>query len=302
MSMNLISINEDLKSMTKNNTDNEKGGFYETFLHDRFLRIIYEGDNVNRDISEYWINILSERMRDYGWDHSSVVKVYESESETVIINGKRYPVLYVIDGQHRVEAAKRTNTPITYTIIDTPTIESVVSEIVESNIARKMVLEEYLKMWVKVGKSSYIYIQDHMNRYDLKLSIILKLMGLYNNYHKEFSAGRIFVSEERRLDFEQSLFKFQELRLIDPEWSIKDKSPFLMATADIVRDKRYEHNRMMNNMERMSGVLTEGELTNSKDFKIRYNKVFNWHRPIEKHVDFTKSVERFRMRDQRTEG
>ncbi len=86
----------------------------------------------------------------------------------------------IIDGQHRLEAAKILSLAVYYTV--RKEIEN--SDIILLNSAQKpWILSDYIQFYAKEGKKNYQKIVDVSKKYNTSINDVLLLAGLYSGRH-----------------------------------------------------------------------------------------------------------------------
>lgn len=81
---------------------------------------------------------------------------------------------YIIDGQHRLEVAKRLGLPIYYQVQEDARIEDIY--LLNDN-SRCWKFEDYLNFYVANGNESYIKLNDFMKRHNLSLRASITALG-----------------------------------------------------------------------------------------------------------------------------
>lgn len=113
----------------------------------------------NRDIKKGHLKLLIKSIQENNL----------LEFNPILINEDRE----VIDGQHRLEAAKQLKTPIYYIIL----VGGRILEVVAFNTnKRNWSPENYLDLYVKRGNSNYITIKEFVDTYHLSISSTLILL------------------------------------------------------------------------------------------------------------------------------
>ncbi len=92
------------------------------------------------------------------------------EKNPVIVN-KNFDV---IDGQHRLEAATRLETPIYYVVEDDASLKEV--QLLNAN-SRAWHMEDYLESFISNGNKNYQILKDFKNHYGLNFSVAISLLA-----------------------------------------------------------------------------------------------------------------------------
>jgi len=101
-----------------------------------------------------------------------------------------FPILidknnYVIDGQHRLEAAKRLKVRIFYTVSK---IANCDDAIITNNNQHKWKNEDYLEFYVKKENNNYILLNKFIKKYKITLSIAMNI--IFNRGSNSYSLLR----------------------------------------------------------------------------------------------------------------
>jgi hypothetical protein len=131
-------------------------------------------------------------------DHRHVDKIKTSISYKNLLMHK--PILvskdhYVVDGQHRLEAAKALGIPIFYSICDINPASSV-EDLVVLQTAKKWILDDYLKAHVKDGKKEYAKLLDIMETNKLSLhQCLMFIKGGRRTVYSSFKDGKMELED-----------------------------------------------------------------------------------------------------------
>lgn len=126
----------------------------------------------------------------------------------------------IIDGQHRLEAAKALGVPVYYEII----VESTAEDMILLNNAQKSWgMEDYVRFYASRGDENYIRVLDLAKKYDCTSGQILSMAGR--------SGGNSFIRVRKgRLDFE----------MVENEDKIKQKMWQYQQTSEFIRSKTFD--------------------------------------------------------------
>jgi len=215
----------------------------------------------NRDVTdERHIKALMESMQ-----RNEFLK---SKAITVKNEGAKY---IVIDGQHRLEAAKRLGITLWYTVDDEISDEA----LPDLQIAKKWLPKDYLKHFVMKDIKKYKTLQEICETYP-KVSIttvVLLLEGSGNTYGSRgrFETGTInIVNQENAL--KTLRYAYDMYQLYKHEWLFG--RTFLKAFADIIQIEGYSQKIMMDrlsvNSENFRQMLSE------EGYYKMFNEVYNY--------------------------
>jgi hypothetical protein len=121
---------------------------------------------------------------------------------------------YVIDGQHRLEVAKKLKLPIFYQIQKKSTVTDMF--LLNAN-QRRWNPEDYLNFYCAEGKQDYIKFRDFISRHQIKLRQGLKLLSKFalkstSRLGEVFNSGTWkFADDDRIIQAEEVLMKAQSV-------------------------------------------------------------------------------------------
>ena len=160
-------------------------------------------------------------------DTNREVKEQRDLYEDIQVNGVEIPIavtsdFYVVDGQHRLEYAKRLGKIVPYFIVYNLTVK----DAARLNCKRSnWTLLDYLKSHSKEGKQDYTHFLDVYDRHKFTIGYLLKLANTSIKSMKEGSMG--FGSGARKR-FQQKVGR------ILPLWEINSKTRSLLAQQKIL--------------------------------------------------------------------
>lgn len=133
--------------------------------------------DVNREIKESHVKALVK----------AIIKDNKLHQYPIVVDS-RYRV---INGQHRLEAAKQLQTPIFYIVDEDATIDDIVTG---NTTVRQWHAQEYLDYYIKKGNKNYILLNEFADEYRLSIAISRKvLVGTFSGNDqeiKEFNEGK----------------------------------------------------------------------------------------------------------------
>ena len=122
--------------------------------------------------------------------------------------------MQIIDGQHRLEAARELGLPIYYAVITGAGHE----EMLLKNVNQRMWSHDYyLKSYISMGKGAYIELAKFLEKYKLSLSTSVGLLtgdlAQKNDKLEDFKLGSFEVTDREFAEqFAQSLIRMEELQ------------------------------------------------------------------------------------------
>lgn len=230
--------------------------------------------NWTKDHSKF--NLLSFN-REVDFKRVDVIK------EVIKKNGFLVPILvnqnfYVVDGQHRLEAAKKLNVEFSYMIyeIDDSVLPIIVSQLNSSSKTWK--LRDYFYMWVDQRKENYLYIEELLKKFSIPFEAFWRiayftfkgysdgtLTGNFKDGTITFTSNQKAKAEERLKNMKDIMSKekrFQEFGLA-----------FTHAAIKAVVNKKYNHEFMMKALGEDPGCLLKAKTC--YDFCAQLEDIYN---------------------------
>lgn len=197
--------------------------------------------STNREVNMSHVRSLMKEFEDFG----NITQV-----SPVLVT----PRMEVIDGQHRLEAAKQLGLPVFYKAIEHLTIK----DARRMNIAQKSWRsQDYLMSYVNEGKKAYhklLMLVEEYGDYGFGYTTLqLYALGSYygaKGYNAMFRGGDFpdFDLGEAR----QRLDMLAELTDLAPDFKIKSLA---VAILDIMSSEHYDHQRMVRKVSRNKGEV-----------------------------------------------
>lgn len=217
-------------------------------------------------------------------DNSHVYKLIRSISRNNLL--AQYPILVnnkmeVIDGQHRLEAAKQMNEEIHYNIVNGLEIQDIM-EINSSS--KKWALQDYVDAYVKLGNEHYIKLQNFIEKYNFSVGMSAQLMhgttisGGGYHYALNLKTGKFEVkTEEEAHRIAGYVMRLKEHAVYPIE---KDRE-FMRAIRALSKNPVFDFNRLLNKLD--THYL---EITRQADKKLhllRLEELYNYKssKPVE---------------------
>ena len=170
--------------------------------------------NNNREINSNHLKLLIRSIQENNL----------LEYEPILVNSD----MEVIDGQHRLMAAKTLGVAIWYSV------EKNIHEsdmVLLNTVKRNWKLQDFLNYYARTGKKEYVKLEKYLKDNNLSVSII----GHLKPQTMDFNKGRLYLS-----DFKKGNFIFEEK--IDPEKIFVAKhliEYFYEKHPDVVTKKQY---------------------------------------------------------------
>ena len=168
---------------------------------DKVTPFIYKTNNLeqfnnydfNRDLDLGHVRLLANRIKDFTL--CPLVCTYDNDK------------LFILDGQHRLEVAKRKNSTIYYRIIDN--VDSL--DIASLQVKKNWTLLNWVKFWAYNGKNDFVKLLEFHNSYKLSINTLAAMLTtphintdinegrfIYKNYSvKQISTGKFQIKNEK---------------------------------------------------------------------------------------------------------
>ncbi len=218
--------------------------------------------DFNRDVDEYHVRKL---MRSFGMMYLV---------NFIMINEK----WEVIDGQHRLEAAKRMNLPVFYVMVNGYGIKEVQTlNTNSSNWGRK----DHLKTNAELGLPNYVamkkFMQDFPEFSMRSVESILtntsrgvnlsgtrkgeKIIEANVKKAKSFEEGKFVIP-----NLKQSYEIAKKIKMFAPYYKGYIRSSFVAAMVGIFKNPKYDHDAMIKRVAKQPSALTDcGTITKYKE-------------------------------------
>lgn len=208
----------------------------------------------NRDINPMHVERLKESMQE----------VYLFNP--IIVNEN----LEVIDGQHRLEACKQLNLPVTYITVEGYGIREV--QIMNANKSNWKP-SDYLQSYVKNGYSDYITYLAFQEKYGFDHQVNLILLSNYDkkgNYD-DFNSGKFKVLSLRKAERIANY-----LMQIKPYYSGYRRRSFVYAIMSIIDRKGFSMDELIAKIKLQPTALVD--CTNAEKYRELLENIFNYKR------------------------
>lgn len=229
--------------------------------------------NWTRDYDQFDVFSFNREV-----DFSRVEKIKKAIEE----NGFLVPILVnqdnlVVDGQHRLEAAKILGCEIAYVKypIDEEKVALVIADL--NTTSRTWRTVDYLYMWNDKRKDAYVWLQSKMDEHTILFSDIYKMfagaVGDLVAVGKAFRRGTLTFTDTQKKRLSERMSNLTEIRNLEKRFS--DFGPgFSSALAKAVSSKNYEHQRMVSVIKEYPGTLLRARTTGEycEQIEQMYNK------------------------------
>lgn len=178
----------------------------------------------------------------------------------------------ILDGQHRLLAAKSLNIPIFYKIEKNLTAP----DIILMNISKPWAIEDYLNFYCQHAYIEYQKLQDFAknNNLSLKLAITLALGYQHVNFH-EFRLGKFkFDANIQNEEIDICWDTINCIKKLNGYSAYTNTSKFWKSLLKLVKHPDFERSRWEVNLPKM--VSTFCPKARTEDYIISLQYVYNW--------------------------
>lgn len=178
----------------------------------------------------------------------------------------------IIDGQHRLLAAKLLNVEIYYQQDKTLKAE----DIILMNVSKAWGTSDYLNFYCEHGYSEYIKFKDFMKRYNLNLKVGLNIaMGQKHINFEQFRKGEFHFHEETlSSQIEICWETIDYIKKLNGFSTYTSSSRFWRALLKIIRHPDFEVDKWRLNMKRMIDHFAPKART--EDYVQTFSNVYNY--------------------------
>lgn len=200
-----------------------------------------------------------------------------TQAQPILVN-ENYEV---IDGQHRLEAAKGLGIPVFYTVVPGLGAEE----------ARKMNLlhkswtpKDYLRAHVATGNRAYVLFNTLVEEFP---NIAISTMVVYANGYYEaglqskFRNGDLRLTREMFEKAQRNLVRLSDAIDINQAFTIR---PMALALLVAINSEGYRHSKMLDKITSQGADFAPYQ--NVKDNVRQLENAYNWHVTPDNHVRF----------------
>lgn len=177
--------------------------------------------------------------------------------------------MQVIDGQHRLLAAKKTGQKIFYIIVKGYNLEQVKA----LNLKQKNWTNiDFLNSYADMGIESYVYIRQFMNRhlFDLRTCLILNKCNQQTKDTKGFfKEGLLKIG-----DIKIAELYAEQLKMLKPYHNIRSR--FATVMIPIFKNKNFVFSEFLGKLKLQPTALVE--CANSQQYKDLIEHIYNYRR------------------------
>jgi len=191
----------------------------------------------------------------------------------------------VADGQHRLEAAKRLNSGVTYIKynISSDNLPLLISKL--NSLSKNWSYDDYYMMWKSRGKETYLWFGDTIEKYDITFQEMYFILSSgQNKIHEKFKEGILELTQSQKERIIENCERFKKFINYSESFR-KFNAVFRRAVLQIIKNPLYNENRMFKKLEIDGGRLLN--CVSYIDFLFQLEVVYN--RGERDQVDFIKT-------------
>ena len=183
---------------------------------------IFKTVKGNRNINQAHVAQLAMAMMSYGWEGSPIQ-----------VNRK----MQIIDGQHRLEAAKIANIAVPYYITKNANIDTAV----RSNILMKnWTFSDYVNRYISEGNKNYEMLEELKNKYHASYDQTLRALNIGASNRARLKDGTLKISMDAYNKADHTLKKSNEMKDALDEIRVRGGSGSIKNTATMFLAENYE--------------------------------------------------------------
>jgi hypothetical protein len=200
----------------KFNADEKVNEIFRTSDYEKFKLL-----NGNRKRSQKKINTLAKKMKKHGW------------LETVEITVNQY--FQVIDGQHRLEAAKIAGIPVLYKIVE----DAGLNEVIKTNSgSSNWTIKDHIPSQINLGNKNIILLDQMMKQFpELTLSICQMMITQTN---KNPDRELVETGEWEIGDYNKGILWCENLMSLKPHFEGYKITVFVRAMIDLLNNPNFD--------------------------------------------------------------
>ncbi len=211
--------------------------------------------------------------RPIDWSH--VKKIARSIQSRNMLDQRPIEVnekMEIIDGQHRLEAAKQVDVEIYYKIVK----ESKTEDIIQLNISKNWTQSDFLNYYVRNEYPEYKKLFDYMKKNEISLKLGLAMTSGQNHENSaEFKLGNYkFEGESNQevLDMCQNTIDY--IKKMNGFSNYTSSTRFWLALIKLINHTNFSMDKWLFNLARM--VHKFGPRATNKDYQDMFMNCYNW--------------------------
>lgn len=196
---------------------------------------LFNFNNLNRKIDERHLSQLKE----------AIVKNNLLHLRPIQINSK----LQILDGQHRLRAAKDLGVYIYYTVEREMTEEEM---ILLNQHNKNWVAPDFLEYYAKKGIEDYVICKAFQEKWNFDLGSCIALLTQESRSYHAFRKGLFKIK-----DLERANYLAERVYSFKPYYSGFRRRNFIFAIVRISNEKKYSHKRMIQKLAKQQHKLVD---------------------------------------------
>lgn len=226
----------------------------------------------NREVNEYHLRRIIRAIRE---------KNLLPDFPILVTND-----MTIIDGQHRYLAAYELGVPIYYRFAEKTEWGDL--GFANANV-KKWSIRDYHHYWCQKGKEDYLRAQEFINRHPhIRLTTAIPLLTGESHISEGWQYTNSTGRSKWRSDFEGGKWKIGSIkRAEEVAKKIADyrkhyagyrRIKFVNALMKVMADARYDHSRMMHQLETYGAAVEIRNATRIPDYVDMLNEAYNFNR------------------------
>jgi len=181
----------------------------------------------------------------------------------------------ILDGQHRLLAAKSLGVDIYYKIEKQLDINSML----HLNINKSWTTLDYLNFFCLHGNENYLNVKRFMKKHNLSLKVALNIIiGNSKTLYALFKQGKLILKEEDvEMELDVCWDSINYIKKMNGYSVYTESSRFWRALLKLVRHPDFDEYKWKNNMQKMISHFSPKISTN--EFLKMMQTVYNWRNP-----------------------
>ena len=183
----------------------------------------------------------------------------------------------VVDGQHRLEAARKAGSDVLYIQFDIPDdlLPILISTV--NTTSKNWGMDDFLNMWTALDQEPYLYLSNIVDNHLIRISTLLRLTGTGTGgaCADKFKSGTITFTESQKKRTETRLSQLSEIRELSVSYEeFKDTTAFTKAIITFLIHPDYSHDRFIQVLQASPGSIAKSQAASDyvATFSMLYNK------------------------------
>jgi len=208
-------------------------------------------------------------------DQKHVLRLVESiksrnmlDLRPICVNGK----FEVIDGQHRLLAAKHLGVEIYYQVEESLNSQ----DIILMNVAKTWSSADYLNYYCQNGHQEYIALKEFIKVNQVSLKVALSIcMGTSKDVFREFKEGKLSFKEELLSEYIPACWQtIDYIKRMNGFSAYTDSTRFWRALVKLVMHHNFDMSKWIKNLGRM--IERVGPRAKTEDYLTLFMDIHNW--------------------------